>query len=59
RLIISDDGVGFDMEKMENKKGMGLKNMQERTKSHNGTFRINSSPEDGTIIFADFPLGMN
>lgn len=57
RLIISDDGRGFDLNKPGNKKGMGIKNMQERTKSHSGTFRITSSPEDGTIIFADFPLG--
>ncbi|HEX2869424.1 MAG TPA: ATP-binding protein [Ignavibacteriales bacterium] len=59
RLIISDDGRGFDLNKLENKKGMGIRNMQERTKSHNGTFRITSSPEDGTIIFADFPSGVN
>lgn len=59
RLIISDDGRGFDLNKTGNKKGMGIKNMQERTKSHNGTFRITSSPEDGTIIFADFPPGVN
>lgn len=56
RLIISDDGKGFDLNKPENKKGMGIKNMLERTKSHNGTFRITSSPEDGTIVFADFPV---
>ncbi|HEX2962261.1 MAG TPA: sensor histidine kinase [Ignavibacteriales bacterium] len=59
RLIISDDGIGFDLNKPRNKKGMGIRNMQERAKSHNGTFRITSSPEDGTIIFADFPLGAN
>ncbi|MGE5379235.1 MAG: ATP-binding protein [Candidatus Aminicenantes bacterium] len=59
RLIISDDGKGFDLNKPGNKKGMGIKNMQERTKSHNGTFRITSSPEDGTVIFADFPVGVN
>lgn len=55
-LIISDDGVGFDREKIKNKHGMGISNMRERTEAFNGTFRLNSSAEEGTIIIADFPL---
>lgn len=55
-LIISDDGVGFDQTNIEGKNGMGITNMKERTEAFDGTFRLNSSPEDGTIIIADFPL---
>lgn len=52
RLIISDNGNGFDTEKCHN--GMGIKNMKERAESHNGSFRISSSGEDGTVLVADF-----
>lgn len=52
RLIISDDGIGFNED--NNYRGMGIKNMQERAKSHGGSFRISSSYEYGTVIVADF-----
>lgn len=52
RLIISDDGNGFDAGKFFT--GMGIKNMKERAESHNGSFRICSSKEDGTVLVADF-----
>ncbi|MGE5432773.1 MAG: ATP-binding protein [Syntrophomonadaceae bacterium] len=52
RLIISDNGNGFDIDKCN--KGMGIKNMKERAESHNGSFRISSSEEDGTVLVADF-----
>ena len=54
-IIISDDGVGFDVDEVKERGGMGLKNMRERTEAFNGVFRLNSSPKDGTIIIADFP----
>lgn len=58
-LLISDDGVGFDRENIKHKSGMGITNMRERTEAFNGTFRINSTAEEGTIIIADFPLEVN
>lgn len=42
----SDDGIGYNMEKIENK-GMGLSNMQSRIKSIHGTFEILSSLGNG------------
>ncbi|MGE5399096.1 MAG: ATP-binding protein, partial [Ignavibacteriales bacterium] len=51
RLIISDNGKGFDADNCNN--GMGIKNMKERAESHNGSFRISSSKEDGTVLVAD------
>lgn len=56
RVLVSDDGYGFGSENSGNKAFMGIRNMQERTRSYNGVFKINSSPEDGTVIMADFPL---
>lgn len=58
-LIISDDGIGFDKDKVRLKNGMGITNMRERTEAFNGSFRLNSSEEEGTIIIADFPLEAN
>jgi len=54
-LIVSDNGKGFDMTAPENKKGMGISNMRERTAALGGTFKLNSTPNEGTIIIAEFP----
>lgn len=48
----SDDGVGFDLPTVMNKrKGIGLLNMQSRLKSIDGEFNINTTPGRGTNIF--------
>jgi signal transduction histidine kinase len=46
-LQISDNGVGFDIEKK--KQGIGLKNMQQRAKSIKGSFSIVSDSSGTTI----------
>jgi signal transduction histidine kinase len=46
-LKISDDGKGFDIEKV--KKGYGLNNMESRAKEMNASYSISSS-ENGTEI---------
>lgn len=46
-IRISDNGIGFNPDKI--KLGIGLKNMKQRTKSLNGTFKINSDNEETTI----------
>jgi len=53
RLIISDDGAGFDVHKtLKNSEkmgfGMGLSNIYSRVKSIEGTVNIESSTETGT-----------
>ncbi|MBV6419618.1 MAG: Oxygen sensor histidine kinase NreB [Ignavibacteriaceae bacterium] len=59
-LIIADDGIGFSPLILLNEKyisdGLGIVNMQERIESLNGTFHIDSSIDNGTIIIANFPL---
>lgn len=47
-IRIWDNGIGFNPEKA--KKGIGLKNIKERTKSINGVLKITSNAEKGTTI---------
>ncbi len=59
RMIVSDDGVGFDVLRMEGRKnafqGIGLRNMQERIEFHGGEMTVWSSPDKGTVVEARFP----
>jgi two-component system NarL family sensor kinase len=55
-LSIVDEGVGFDLHYLEqSKKGIGLKNMQNRAAMINGIFSVNSTPERGTTISIHIP----
>jgi PAS domain S-box-containing protein len=56
-LSISDDGVGFDVNKIRGARGLGLVSMKERMHLIGGHFEIASSPESGTRIQARAPLG--
>jgi signal transduction histidine kinase len=50
-ISITDDGIGFDMNELKNRKsGIGLIGMQERVNILNGEYIMNSSPGNGTII---------
>lgn len=53
-VIIEDNGVGFDPALV--KKGAGLKNIQNRVYLINGTYQINSAPDQGCTIIVNFPL---
>ncbi len=59
-LIISDDGIGFKPTILLDEKyisdGMGILNMQERVERLNGSFHIDSSHNNGTVITIDFPI---
>lgn len=54
-LLISDNGKGFT-NNMKQKKGIGLINMDKRTKLLNGTCEIKSAPAEGTTIKIKLPL---
>ncbi len=60
RLIITDNGIGFNYERITalpgTTKGMGLVNMKERVKNFNGQFKVESSQEKGTMIVTEIPL---
>jgi signal transduction histidine kinase/sugar lactone lactonase YvrE len=47
-LVVSDDGVGFNVEQQRN--GYGLLGMEERARALNGTLSIESAPGAGTAV---------
>ena len=57
-LVITDDGVGFDLQELETTRnphrGMGLRNMQERLEYHDGSLKIRSNNR-GTKLVAHLP----
>jgi PAS domain S-box-containing protein len=59
-LTIRDDGIGFDVEQVLNlegsKRGLGLTSMSERTELSGGSFVIETTPGDGTMIRATWPI---
>lgn len=55
-LLISDDGVGFDLEEAKLAAGLGLISMRERVHLAGGDFKISSQPGEGTCIAARVPL---
>lgn len=61
RMIISDNGKGFDPEEVDSRKnplhGMGLANMRKRVESYQGQLKIDSSAGNGTMIVIRIPLG--
>jgi len=52
-LIISDNGMGFAMDKAQT--GMGLRSIRDRTNMLQGTFSIISRPGQGTTLQMEFP----
>ena len=60
RLVIEDNGVGFDprrlAERPDSTRGMGLSSMKDRTELLGGTFSICSSNGKGTRIEVMWPL---
>jgi two-component system NarL family sensor kinase len=61
RLVIKDDGVGFDQESKKQKRGltsgggMGLNILRERAAGYGGTVEIRSRPGQGTVVEAILP----
>ncbi len=53
-MIITDNGIGFDTAVY--KKGVGLKNLQERVEELNGSFLIESEINRGAKTTIHIPL---
>ncbi len=53
---IEDNGVGFDVKHISEKRGIGMDNITNRVKLINGTLAINSMVGKGTIIEIQIPL---
>ena len=61
RIIVADDGPGFNSKSLDNKRTdsqtVGLVNIRERVSSFGGEFHINSGPNRGTRITLLLPCG--
>jgi signal transduction histidine kinase len=61
RIVVADDGPGFDPNSLDNKRTdsqtVGLLNIRERVSSFGGKFHINSGPKRGTRITLSLPCG--
>jgi signal transduction histidine kinase len=57
-LKIRDDGTGFNAEtlSLEDSSRMGLRQMRERVVMLGGNFEIESTPMQGTTLYAEIPL---
>lgn len=55
-MEISDDGLGFDLEKMQMTIGHGLSNMHTRARNAGGDVEITSETGNGTTILAWVPI---
>jgi signal transduction histidine kinase len=56
RLIIEDDGDGFDPDGATERGRFGLPGMRERLAMVGGTFAVESKPGNGATIYARVPL---
>ena len=54
-MEIHDDGIGFDMERINASIGHGLANMQTRVQTVGGDVEISSHVNEGTTVFAWVP----
>jgi PAS domain S-box-containing protein len=55
RLLIQDQGIGFDPNEVKKKAGIGLSSMRERLRLVNGTISFKSKPGQGTAIEVFIP----
>jgi len=56
RVVVRDDGRGFDMEETARKKGFGLFGMRERVLAVGGKLAIDSRPGAGTTVTITLPI---
>ncbi len=55
-LLITDNGMGFEMDKVLEKEGLGLSQVKYRVLSMDGVFIVNSKLGIGTEIFVSVPV---
>ena len=55
-IIIEDDGEGFEVTIIKEKKGMGLYGIEKKVNELNGKLTIDSKINKGTTIIIDIPV---
>ncbi len=58
RIVITDDGRGFDVASVRPRSGLGLRNIQQRARLHGGYVEIKSAPGEGTRLTITIPIRM-
>ncbi len=56
RVVVTDDGTGFDVREGFAKNRFGLSGMQEWARLLGGEVKVNSTPNKGTRVFVTLPL---
>ena len=56
-LIVEDNGLGFDTNKIKFKRGMGLNSIKTRIAHLKGNFNIDATLGKGSSILMDIPIG--
>jgi signal transduction histidine kinase len=56
-IEISDDGIGIPIALQSNQNSMGIIGMRERCLLHQGSIEIKSTPEQGTTVVIQLPIG--
>jgi signal transduction histidine kinase len=56
QLQIEDNGIGFHIPSLQEKRGKGLTNIKERINLLNGSFSIHTSPGKGCLIEIKIPI---
>jgi len=57
-LFVEDNGKGFDPEILNDKDGMGLRNIEARVENMNGIFQLDTQEGRGTNISIDIPINI-
>jgi signal transduction histidine kinase len=52
-LMVEDNGIGFELERLKNSSGNGWHNINSRIDLLNGTLEIDSKPDKGTVVFIE------
>lgn len=55
QVVVSDNGIGFDVEKIQEKDGIGISQIEARISVLQGLFKVNSI-KGGTRIFISVPI---
>jgi len=56
KLLVMDNGIGFDGEILKNRQSFGLLGMQERARSYGGEVTVRGKVGEGTVVTMDLPL---
>ncbi len=54
-ITVEDNGKGFSMADIQNKKGIGLKNIESRIKTLKGKMDFRTAPKEGTSVLIEIP----